>query len=206
MGLSWKRFLCPGTESPNPTELSGEGIRSRLENSAGLGQIILTVKMIQVPWPGVAGARPPPGRRECGDGGDGAVRAPLSLRDGCSGSPGIFGLAVRQVRAAERDGGAPGRRLRRLRRGAGGAAPALRAGIRRRSHGLRGDGRHHSRGTDQVGPREWPFPGPAGTRAALPSSQTFPSPLSPRSGNGKLASWTSILGFVVMMSLDVGLG
>ncbi|XP_056222161.1 zinc transporter ZIP11-like isoform X2 [Seriola aureovittata] len=26
------------------------------------------------------------------------------------------------------------------------------------------------------------------------------------SGNGKLASWTSILGFVVMMSLDVGLG
>nr|XP_025037778.1 zinc transporter ZIP11 [Pelodiscus sinensis] len=25
-------------------------------------------------------------------------------------------------------------------------------------------------------------------------------------GNGKLASWTSILGFVVMMSLDVGLG
>ncbi|XP_017585915.1 PREDICTED: zinc transporter ZIP11 isoform X1 [Corvus brachyrhynchos] len=64
-------------------------------------------------------------------------------------SPGIFGLAVRQVRAAERDGGAPGRCLRRLRRGAGGAAPALRAGIRRRSHGLRGDGRHHSRGTDQ---------------------------------------------------------
>ena len=28
----------------------------------------------------------------------------------------------------------------------------------------------------------------------------------PPSGNGKLASWTSILGFVVMMSLDVGLG
>lgn len=28
----------------------------------------------------------------------------------------------------------------------------------------------------------------------------------PRSGNGKLASWTSVLGFVVMMSLDVGLG
>uniref|UniRef100_A0A671LX06 Zinc transporter ZIP11 n=1 Tax=Sinocyclocheilus anshuiensis TaxID=1608454 RepID=A0A671LX06_9TELE len=26
------------------------------------------------------------------------------------------------------------------------------------------------------------------------------------SGNGKLASWTSILGFIVMMSLDVGLG
>ncbi|XP_066468950.1 zinc transporter ZIP11-like [Tiliqua scincoides] len=26
------------------------------------------------------------------------------------------------------------------------------------------------------------------------------------SGNGKLASWTSILGFVIMMSLDVGLG
>lgn len=26
------------------------------------------------------------------------------------------------------------------------------------------------------------------------------------SGNGKLASWASILGFVVMMSLDVGLG
>ncbi|KAL7989588.1 zinc transporter ZIP11 [Protobothrops mucrosquamatus] len=26
------------------------------------------------------------------------------------------------------------------------------------------------------------------------------------SGNGKLASWTAILGFVVMMSLDVGLG
>ncbi|ETE58986.1 Zinc transporter ZIP11, partial [Ophiophagus hannah] len=25
-------------------------------------------------------------------------------------------------------------------------------------------------------------------------------------GNGKLASWTAILGFVVMMSLDVGLG
>ncbi|EDL05722.1 mCG146393, partial [Mus musculus] len=25
-------------------------------------------------------------------------------------------------------------------------------------------------------------------------------------GNGKLASWASILGFVVMMSLDVGLG
>lgn len=28
----------------------------------------------------------------------------------------------------------------------------------------------------------------------------------PPSGNGKLASWASILGFVVMMSLDVGLG
>ncbi|KAJ8367385.1 hypothetical protein AAFF_G00320120 [Aldrovandia affinis] len=26
------------------------------------------------------------------------------------------------------------------------------------------------------------------------------------SGNGKLTSWTSILGFLVMMSLDVGLG
>ena len=26
------------------------------------------------------------------------------------------------------------------------------------------------------------------------------------SGNGKLASWASILGFVVMMALDVGLG
>uniref|UniRef100_A0A8B9H2Q8 Solute carrier family 39 member 11 n=1 Tax=Astyanax mexicanus TaxID=7994 RepID=A0A8B9H2Q8_ASTMX len=26
------------------------------------------------------------------------------------------------------------------------------------------------------------------------------------SGNGKLASWTSIMGFIVMMSLDVGLG
>ncbi|NXK17154.1 S39AB protein, partial [Arenaria interpres] len=32
----------------------------------------------------------------------------------------------------------------------------------------------------------------------IPEAQT--------SGNGKLASWTSILGFVVMMSLDVGLG
>lgn len=32
------------------------------------------------------------------------------------------------------------------------------------------------------------------------------SPFLPPSGNGKLASWTSILGFVVMMSLDVGLG
>lgn len=94
LGLSWKRFLCPGTESPNPTEQSGEGIRSRLENSAGLGQIILTVKMIQVPWPGVASAQRPPGRWECGDGGDGAVRAPLSLRDGCSGSaaPGLQGF------------------------------------------------------------------------------------------------------------------
>uniref|UniRef100_A0A8B9VPD9 Zinc transporter ZIP11 n=1 Tax=Anas zonorhyncha TaxID=75864 RepID=A0A8B9VPD9_9AVES len=32
----------------------------------------------------------------------------------------------------------------------------------------------------------------------IPEAQT--------SGNGKLASWTSVLGFVVMMSLDVGLG
>ncbi|NXX75409.1 S39AB protein, partial [Urocolius indicus] len=31
-------------------------------------------------------------------------------------------------------------------------------------------------------------------------------PEAQSSGNGKLASWTSILGFVVMMSLDVGLG
>ncbi|NWV56100.1 S39AB protein, partial [Daphoenositta chrysoptera] len=31
-------------------------------------------------------------------------------------------------------------------------------------------------------------------------------PEAQTSGNGKLASWTSILGFVVMMSLDVGLG
>ncbi|XP_051523258.1 zinc transporter ZIP11-like isoform X1 [Myxocyprinus asiaticus] len=31
-------------------------------------------------------------------------------------------------------------------------------------------------------------------------------PEAQASGNGKLASWTSILGFIVMMSLDVGLG
>lgn len=34
----------------------------------------------------------------------------------------------------------------------------------------------------------------------------LPSNSVSTSGNGKLASWTSILGFVVMMSLDVGLG
>ncbi|KFW79247.1 Zinc transporter ZIP11 [Manacus vitellinus] len=41
---------------------------------------------------------------------------------------------------------------------------------------------------------------------ALGGTDQLTSPLSPCSGNGKLASWTSILGFVVMMSLDVGLG
>nr|KAF6458883.1 solute carrier family 39 member 11 [Rousettus aegyptiacus] len=53
------------------------------------------------------------------------------------------------VRAAERHGGASGRALRGLRRGAGRAHPALRSGLCRWRHGLRGGGRHHPRGSDQ---------------------------------------------------------
>jgi len=33
-----------------------------------------------------------------------------------------------------------------------------------------------------------------------------PRALSVYSGNGKLASWAAVVGFLVMMSLDVGLG
>lgn len=46
----------------------------------------------------------------------------------------------------------------------------------------------------------------SGRRSHSFSISHFTRVLPVTSGNGKLASWTSILGFVVMMSLDVGLG
>lgn len=55
-------------------------------------------------------------------------------------------------------------------------------------------------GTGLCSGRHQPSRQPRG-RAVLTRILSFPP-----SGNGKLASWTSILGFVVMMSLDVGLG
>lgn len=51
-----------------------------------------------------------------------------------------------------------------------------------------------------------PIPGNAQGDLGWARSSSPTIPFSPCSGNGKLASWTSILGFVVMMSLDVGLG
>lgn len=69
---------------------------------------------------------------------------------GFPGCPAPFRLVALQVRAAERHGGALGWRLRCLRRGAGRASPPLRPGLCGRSDGLRGDGRYHPRGADQV--------------------------------------------------------
>lgn len=85
---------------------------------------------------------------------------------------------------------------------------AVRIGIRCWGHGLRGGGWHHTRGSSQV---RWRM-GSSSLRFSYVHTRSLPSfclPLIPcflASGNGRLASWTSILGFVVMMSLDVGLG
>lgn len=107
-----------------------------------------------------------------------------------------------QVRPAERHGGACCRAPGGLRCGAGRASAAVRAGVCCWSHGLRRGRRHHSRGSSQVrGKRRLPN-GSAGDKYAW---RMFEMSLF-FSGNGKLASWTSILGFIVMMSLDVGLG
>lgn len=68
-----------------------------------------------------------------------------------------------------------------------------------------------ARGSTEGSGRSLPFPN-EGQSCALPtlqaphSSRELTPSFSPCSGNGKLASWTSVLGFVVMMSLDVGLG